>query len=52
LETTKKVMENKGIQFIGSIVEIPGIFKMVEYVDADNNRFRLYQILPSIGCRL
>lgn len=52
VETTKKVMEDQGVQFLGAIVEISGILKMAEYVDSDNNRFQLCQVLPSKGCRL
>ncbi len=48
IENTKRVLESQGIKFLGDIVEIPGVFRVATYVDADNNKFQLYQsLLPA-----
>lgn len=47
IEVAKKALENKGITFVGDIVEVPGVFKVATYVDSDNNKFQLYEnLLP------
>lgn len=50
---TKKQMEQKGVRFIGDIMEVPGHVKLATFVDPDNNTFQLVEeITPkhSDGC--
>lgn len=39
----KKELEDKGVTFIGDIVEIPGNVKMATFVDPDGNKFQLVE---------
>lgn len=42
---SKAELENKGVTFIGDIIEVPGHVKMIMFTDADGNRFQLVQLL-------
>ena len=38
-------LKQKGLQLVGTIVEVPGHVKMQDFVDVDNNHFQLVQAL-------
>lgn len=41
--SAKKELENKGVTFIGDILEIPGNVKMATFKDLDGNKFQLVE---------
>jgi len=43
LVATKRTMEQKGVAFIGDIMEVPGHVKLATFVDPDNNTFQLVE---------
>jgi len=45
LETAQHEMQQKGVRFIGEVMEVPGQVKMATFVDKDNNKFQLVQKL-------
>lgn len=40
---TKRTMEQKGVKFIGDIMEVPGHVKLATFIDPDNNTFQLVE---------
>lgn len=47
LEVAKKTLEQQGVTFIEDTPGVPGVFKIATYVDADNNKFQLYERIAS-----
>ena len=43
----KKELEDKGVTFVGDIIEIPGHVKMAQFTDPDGNNFQLVQQLQT-----
>jgi len=41
----KKSLEDKGVKFLGDIIEVPGHVKMAMFCDADNNKFQIVEML-------
>ena len=50
LDAAKADFEAKGVKFVGEIVEVPGHVKMVFFVDPDNNKFQLVEMLDTSCC--
>jgi len=47
LEVTKKALEAEGVIFVEETPGVPGVFKIATYLDADNNKFQLYERIAS-----
>ena len=45
IEAAKKELEEKGVEFVTDIYEIPSHVKMADFVDEDGNAFQLAQTL-------
>ncbi len=45
IEAVKKTLESQGMRFLKDDPGVPGVFKMMTYVDKDNNTFQLYERL-------
>lgn len=43
VRSAKKELEEKGVKFIGDIVEVPGNVKMATLTDPDGNKFQLVE---------
>lgn len=43
----KKMLESKGVKFLGDIIEVPGHVKMALFCDADNNKFQIVEMLST-----
>ncbi len=45
IEATKSTLSEKGVTFVGNIIEIPGMIKLQLFTDIDGNKFQLAQTL-------
>lgn len=45
IDASIKEFTQKGVTFVGSIIEVPGHVKMITFVDHDGNKFQLVQEL-------
>lgn len=44
LVETKNLLESRGVQFLGPIMEMPGHLKLATFADPDGNTFQLLQL--------
>lgn len=47
ITATKAELEKKGVQFIGTIMEVPGHVKLALFSDPDGNKFQLVELIDS-----
>ena len=43
IEESKALLEERGVQFFGEIMEVPGHVKLALFADPDGNKFQLVQ---------
>jgi predicted enzyme related to lactoylglutathione lyase len=48
IEQTKKNLEDKGVQFLGDIIEVPGHVRLAMFVDFENHMFQLVQSIGAV----
>ncbi len=47
IEAARSILENRGIEFDGPVLTVPGIVKLAEFEDPDGNRIRLAEDLET-----